>query len=112
MFRDLELGVIRMHILYHAASAPFYGAWMVDELSRHGYQLSYGTLYPTLHKLEEEGLLIREDRLEQGRIRKYYTATEAGRAALAQARRMIAELNRELMEEVGQAPAPGEHDER
>jgi DNA-binding PadR family transcriptional regulator len=111
MFRDLELGVIRLHILYHATIAPFYGAWMLAELARHGYQLSYGTLYPTLHKLEEEGLLIREERLEHGRIRKYYTATTAGHAALAQARRMIAELHRELMEQTESAPASGEGDE-
>lgn len=112
MFRDLELGLIRLHILYHAASAPFYGAWMLDELARHGYRLSYGTLYPTLHKLQEEGLLTREERLERGRIRKYYTATAEGRAALAQARRMIAELNRELTEEAGRSPAAGERDEQ
>jgi PadR family transcriptional regulator PadR len=39
------------------------------ELGRHGYDLSYGTLYPALHKMEEEGLLEREDRVEDGRVR-------------------------------------------
>jgi len=39
VLRDLELGAIRVHILHHAAEAPFFGSWMVDELARHGYTL-------------------------------------------------------------------------
>ncbi len=96
VLRDLELGVIRVHILHHAAEAPFFGSWMVDELARHGYTLSYGTLYPILHRLEEDGLLTREERTEGGRVRKYYTATARGREDLARARLLVAELYREV----------------
>ncbi len=112
MLRDLTLGIIRLHILYHAARAPIYGAWMAEELARHGHRLSYGTLYPALHKMQEEGLLVREDRHEGGRIRKYYRATPAGRAALTEARRLLAELRLELDEDVGPDPPDtpvGEH---
>jgi len=49
-----------------------------------------------LHRLEEDGLLTREDRTEGGRVRKYYTATARGRADLARARRLVAELYREV----------------
>jgi DNA-binding PadR family transcriptional regulator len=105
VWRELELGAIRAHILHHAAQAPFYGMWMVQELARHGYTLSYGTLYPTLHRLEEEGLLRREERVEGGRVRKYYSATAAGRAALARARHLVEELYREVV-----AGEPSEHD--
>lgn len=104
MLRDLTLAVIRLHVLYHAARAPIYGAWMADELARHGHRLSFGTLYPALHKMEAEGLLAREDRQEDGHIRKYYTATPAGIAALAEARRMLGELHLELDEDRGPDP--------
>ena len=76
---------------------------MVAELARHGYRLSFGTLYPTLHRMEDEGLLAREERVEGGRVRKYYTATERGRAALAQAHGVIQELYQEVMVEVDHA---------
>ncbi len=103
--RDLELGAIRVHILYHAARGPVYGSWMARELERHGYRLSYGTLYPALHRMEREGLLVREERVEGGRIRKYYTATARGLEELERARHIIGELYREVVEgvEPGQA---------
>jgi DNA-binding PadR family transcriptional regulator len=104
MLRDLTLAVTRLHILYHAARAPIYGAWMAGELARHGHRLSYGTLYPALHKMQAEGLLAREDRREGGRIRKYYAATPAGRATLAEARRLLAELHLELTDDRGPDP--------
>jgi DNA-binding PadR family transcriptional regulator len=105
MFRDLELGAIRAHILHHASRAPVYGSWMLEELVRHGYALSYGTLYPALHRMEEEGLLEREDRIEGGRVRKYYTATGKGLEELERVRRMIRELHHEVVE--GEGPDPG-----
>lgn len=105
MFRDLELGAIRAHILHHASRAPVYGSWMLEELERHGYGLSYGTLYPTLHRMEEEGILHREDRVEDGRVRKYYSATEKGAAELDRVKGMIRELYQEVVE--GEGPDPG-----
>jgi DNA-binding PadR family transcriptional regulator len=104
MLRDLELGAIRLHILYHASRAPIYGSWMAKELKRHGYEVSYGVLYPALHRMEEDGLLVREDRVEGGRVRKYYTATEKGLAQLREAQHMIRELYREVVEGVGPDP--------
>lgn len=104
MLRDLELGAIRLHILYHASRAPVYGSWMYRELGRHGYRVSYGTLYPALHRMEEEGLLAREDRLEEGRVLKYYTATRRGLDELERARRLVRELHREVVEGVGPDP--------
>ncbi len=57
--RDQELltGLIRIHILYHACNEPIFGLGMIEELHRHGYKLSAGTLYPMLHGLEKKGLL-------------------------------------------------------
>ena len=104
MFRDLELGAMRAHILHHASRAPIYGSWMLEELERHGYALSYGTLYPALHRMEEEGLLIREDRVEGGKVRKYYEATDKGTQELERVKGMIRELYREVVE--GEGPDP------
>ena len=98
MLREFFLGFVKIHILYHAAEEPVYGAELSRELARHGYDLSPGTLYPTLHHLNEEGYLTQERRVVGGRVRKYYTITGKGRAALAEARRKIAELVGEVLQ--------------
>ena len=77
---------------------------MLGELERHGYSLSYGTLYPALHKMEDEGLLAREDRVEGGKVRKYYAATEKGIGELERVKGMIRELHREVVG--GEGPDP------
>jgi PadR family transcriptional regulator PadR len=92
-------GFIRLHILYHAAKEPVYGAELSEELIRHGYRLSQGTLYPTLHLLEELGYLRSEERVVQGRRRKYYQATAAGKSVLKVARRKLLELVAEVVED-------------
>jgi DNA-binding PadR family transcriptional regulator len=92
-------GFIRLHILYHAAKEPTYGAEITEELVRHGYRLSQGTLYPTLHALEELGYLTCQTRWVQGRRRKYYRATAAGRTVLAEARHKLQELVAEILED-------------
>jgi DNA-binding PadR family transcriptional regulator len=92
-------GFIRLHILYHAAKDAIYGAEITEELIRHGYRLSQGTLYPTLHLLEELGYLASRTEYVQGRRRKYYRATAAGRRVLQQARKQLVELVAEVIED-------------
>lgn len=46
--------------------------------------LSFGALYPVLHKLEQEGLLTTETEEVDGRLRKYYSLTPQGTAAAVQ----------------------------
>jgi DNA-binding PadR family transcriptional regulator len=92
-------GFIRLHILYHAANDPTYGAEITEELVRHGYRLSQGTLYPTLHLLEELGYLRSRTAVVEGRRRKYYRATAAGRKVLAEARAKLLELVAEVIED-------------
>ncbi|MCK9931973.1 PadR family transcriptional regulator [Frankia sp. Mgl5] len=95
--REFQRGAVRLHILHHAAEGEIHGAWMSEELSRHGYQISPGTLYPTLHRLEADGLLTSDQRVVDGRARRVYRATEVGRQALAQDRKALAELAREVL---------------
>jgi len=47
--QELLSGFIRLHVLHHAAEGDLYGQWMIEELARHGYRVSPGTLYPMLH---------------------------------------------------------------
>jgi PadR family transcriptional regulator, regulatory protein PadR len=94
--RDLFLGFIKLHILHHAGLEPVYGLWLITELAQHGYRLSPGTLYPILHSLEAEGLLIVENRVVDGKIRKYYRLTDLGRAALDEGRAKAHELLDEI----------------
>lgn len=95
--REFQRGAVRLHILHHAAEQDIHGAWMTQELARHGYQISPGTLYPTLHRLEADGLLVSEQQVVDGRTRRVYRTTEAGRAALAQDRVALAELASEVL---------------
>ena len=97
--RHFFTGFIRLHVLYHAAKEPVYGAEIAEELVRHGYRLSQGTLYPTLHLLEDLGYLSSQNKVVEGRRRKYYRATAAGRRALASARKRLLELVAEVVED-------------
>ena len=99
--RELLRGAIRLHVLHHAAIEEVNGAWMAEELARHGYRISPGTLYPTLHRMEEEGLLRSRKELRDGRVVRLYVATKLGRASLAEERKVLARLAEEVL---GTAP--------
>jgi DNA-binding PadR family transcriptional regulator len=97
--RFLYAGLIRLHVLHHAANEPVYGLAMIEELARHGYKLSAGTLYPILHGLEERGLLTSVEERSGSAARRIYRATTAGREALAAAKLTVRELFGELFED-------------
>ena len=96
ILRKLFLGFIQIHILHHAQKEPFYGSWMIGELQQHGYEISAGTLYPILHNLEKSELVTVEEKLEGGKIRKYYSITPKGSAVLNKAKEKVKELTSEL----------------
>lgn len=89
---DLLAGLVRLHVLHHAAQHPVYGQWMIDELARHGYRLSPGTLYPMLSKMQRDGYLTSETERAGRTSRRFYTITEKGREELAVARVRLQEL--------------------
>ncbi|MEU6609830.1 PadR family transcriptional regulator [Streptomyces shenzhenensis] len=95
--REFQRGAVRLHILHHAVEEEIHGAWLTEELGRHGYEISPGTLYPTLHRLEADGLLTSEQRVVDGRARRVYRATEAGKRALDADRQALRELAREVL---------------
>jgi PadR family transcriptional regulator, regulatory protein PadR len=96
--RDLYSGLIRLHILHHAAEGPIFGLAMAQELSRHGYTISPGTLYPLLHSLEKKGYLHSERERHGNSFRTLYRATPLGRKALKAAKVKVRELFGELIE--------------
>jgi DNA-binding PadR family transcriptional regulator len=99
MIKDFFLGFIRIHILYHASKAAVYGTELIEELGRHGYKISCGTLYPVLHRLFNDGYLQLEEKNVNGKIRKYYRITKKGDKALQEAKNKIHELVHEVIEE-------------
>src|ERR1700688_3962283 len=96
--RDLYSGLIRLHVLHHAVQEPIFGLGMIDELARHGYRISPGSLYPLLHSLEQKGYLRPTEERKGRSLRRVYRATPAGRRALAAAKSKVRELFRELIE--------------
>lgn len=97
--QDLYGGLIRLHILHHACKEPVFGLWFIEELGRHGYKLSPGTLYPLLHGLERKGYLRSTNERSGKSSRRMYQATPLGRKALAVARQKVSELFGELLED-------------
>ena len=97
--REFFLGFIKIHILYHASKESIFGAGMARELARHGYNISPGTLYPMLHRLEKEDYLKSNSKVVEGKVRKYYQATAEGKQVLEQSKKMIRELVTEVLEE-------------
>jgi len=96
--RDLYSGLIRLHVLYHAVEGPIFGLGMIEELARHGYRISAGSLYPLLQGLEKKGYLRSTERRNGKSLRRVYRATPAGRKALAAAKSKVRELFHELIE--------------
>jgi DNA-binding PadR family transcriptional regulator len=97
--REILLSFWKVHILHHAGEQPLHGQWMILELRRHGYEISPGTLYPLLHRMERLGWLKgRSDPRGGKRARKSYRLTADGRKALAMVREQLKELYREVRE--------------
>lgn len=96
--QGLYVGLVRLHVLHHAAEEPIFGLGIAQELGRHGYRLGPGTIYPLLRSMERRGWLRSERRLANGRHRTFYRATRAGRQALVHARKQVRELFDEMCE--------------
>ena len=96
--REILLAFWKVHILHHAKTEPVHGQWMLTELRRHGYELSPGTLYPLLNRMERLGWLqCKSDPRGGRRARKDYRLTPAGRKVLRLVQSQIAELHQEVV---------------
>ena len=98
MDRDIFAGLIKLHILYHASKEKIFGLWIIEELRRHGYELSPGTLYPMLHRMEKKGYLKSGKEIVKGKVRRVYSITAIGMEMLTEAKSKVSELFGELFE--------------
>jgi DNA-binding PadR family transcriptional regulator len=106
--REVLLSFWKVHILHHAQERPVFGQWVMRELRRHGYEVSPGTIYPLLARMERRGWLRSQTDPGGGpRARKDYFLTEAGGKALALLREQIVELYREVV--LGEEETPPAH---
>jgi len=85
---EVQQGTLALMILKTLEGlGPLHGygvARRIEEVSKHRLTLNYGTLYPALLKLEQEGFINAEWRQsENNRRAKYYSLTAAGRKQLA-----------------------------
>ena len=83
---DIPQGTLDLLILKVVALGPLHGyaiALRLQQISRDVLQVTQGTLYPALHRLENRGLLAAEWKLsDTGREAKFYRLTRQGRAQL------------------------------
>jgi DNA-binding PadR family transcriptional regulator len=96
--REILLSFWKVHILHHANEEPIHGQWILTELRRHGYEMSPGTLYPLLNRMERLGWLSCKSDPEGGRrARKDYRLTKEGQKILELIKAQIKELHREVV---------------
>lgn len=102
----LLAGLIPLHVLHHATEGEIYGQEMLEELRHHGYRIGPSTLYPMLHRLEERGYLKAREERSGRTMRRYYSATAKGVAALESVKPQVAELFEEITGSGEHHPAP------
>ena len=79
-------------MLRHVVHEPIFALGMLEELGRHGYRISPGTLYPLLDCLATKGYL-RSSQVRKGKtLRTVYRATPKGWEALARYEKLFTEL--------------------
>jgi DNA-binding PadR family transcriptional regulator len=78
---ELRRGVIVLAVLSRLGEEQ-YGYSLINGLKEHGLQIDQGTLYPLLRRLEGQGLLQSNWRIEADRPRRYYILSDEGRILL------------------------------
>ena len=98
--QDWLSGFIRLHILHHATKEALIGHWMIEELRRHGYRLSPGTLYPMLRAMEQKGYLRSIEKREGRRFWREYPRncirSQGTRRRQGEATRTLSRTNRRI----------------
>jgi PadR family transcriptional regulator PadR len=93
--REFLLAFWKIHILHHADEEGVYGQWMLEELQRHGYRLSPGTLYPMLSRMAQRGWL-RATEPKRSKAARVYRLTARGHDVLDRIHESLDELYREV----------------
>jgi len=108
VIREFLLTFWKIHILHHAKGQGVYGHWMLEELQRHGYRLSPGTLYPLLARMERHGWLLATEP-ENARDARVYRITREGSKVLTRLRISLQELQGEIEPPKARVRGAGAH---
>jgi len=97
------LPTLILDALVHEPSHGYRIAQRIKERSEGVLDFKEGTLYPALHKLENDGLVESSEGVEKGRPRRYYRITKSGRAALVKDRAEWRQLSKAMTMILGEA---------
>ena len=81
LIQELRRGSITLAVLSQLDEEQ-YGYSLIQRLAEHGLQVEQGTLYPLLRRLENQGLLQSDWRVEESRPRRYYQISPLGQELL------------------------------
>lgn len=94
---EILLSFWKVHVLHHAAEGEVIGNWLLEELRHHGYDVSPGTLYPLLKRMEKHGWLTSSTDTSRGpKSPRNYKITNEGRNVLKIVRQQLRELGIEV----------------
>lgn len=83
---DLLRGTLDLLILKAVSLEPLHGVGIsrrITQITKGAFQVSFGSLFPSLHRMEEKGWIDAEWRpSDNNRRAKYYRLSQAGRAQL------------------------------
>ena len=100
---ELRRGTLVLSVLTQLNTEQ-YGYSLMQALTEKGMEIDQGTLYPLLRRLEKQGLLQSEWRVEESRPRRYYTISDIGNTVLesltAEWRYMVDVIEQLLQSEV------------
>lgn len=97
------LPTLILEVLVHQPSHGYRIAQRIKQSSDGLLDFKEGTLYPALHKLENEGSVESYEGVENGRARRYYRITPSGRKALKEDRSEWQQLSRAVSMILGEA---------
>ena len=97
------LPALILETLVHEPSHGYRIAQRIKERSQGVLDFKEGTLYPALHKLENEGMVESYDSAENGRPRRHYRITKSGRGMLAKDRAEWRALSQAVTTILGEA---------
>lgn len=91
MDSQLKKGILDVCVLQAIGREESYGYKIISDLSP-VIDISESTLYPILKRLEANGYLSTREKAYNGRLRRYYSITQSGKARLGQGKKDLEEL--------------------
>jgi len=87
--REFLRGFTKLYALWRGSKRDAYGMAILKEMREVGFELSPGTLYPTLERLQREGDITWRKQVVAGRIRKTYRLTPRGKKELEEVKQRL-----------------------